>query len=117
MATYILKLSDDDKDYYLEWSTVVDAPTTYGMSRREFTAYYRRMYGESEMLDFEERMARVDRKGTSALIEESADDVIRGNRAGKDETRLTKQQIIEHFCRNRPTDDEQEPELPRGKRQ
>ena len=30
---------------FLEWSTVVDAPTTYGVPRPEFDEYCRKRYG------------------------------------------------------------------------
>lgn len=103
MATYIIRLDDEKADppvsYYLEWSTVVDAPVTRGMSRGEFEAYYRQENGERGMDELPERMARVDAKGTSSLHDPSVNSVLSGNRAGKGETRLTKDQILDFFCR------------------
>ena len=65
---YIIKLSTPRGDRYLEWSTIVDAPVTYGMPLDEFTAYYRDQYGAEGMRALPERMARVEAKGTSDRI-------------------------------------------------
>ena len=51
MPRYILKINDGSKDYYLLWSTVVDAPVTQGMSLREFKKYYQSEYGEQGMIN------------------------------------------------------------------
>ena len=100
MGRFIVKLMDGAKPYYLEWSTVIDAPVTYGMSLREFREYYRARYGSSGMEALEKRMERVHEKGTSAMIYESAEDVVGGyNRAGDGETCLTVEQVIAHYCR------------------
>jgi hypothetical protein len=40
MPTYICKFQDGEKAYYLEWSTIVDAPITTGMSLQEFKQHY-----------------------------------------------------------------------------
>lgn len=53
MPRFILKATPD-RDAYIEWSTVVDAPVGIG-TRAEYAA----VFGES-------RMARTDRNGTSA---------------------------------------------------
>jgi hypothetical protein len=102
MGRFICKFDDGPTAYYLEWSTVVDAPVTFGMSLDEFKAYYRDEYGRQGMdFGFEERMKRVEEKGTSSQLDSCVDDVISGNRAGKDETCLSKEQIIEWYCRRK----------------
>ncbi len=112
MPRYICKFRDGDKDYYMEWSTVVDAPVTFGMSLEEFKEHYKEEYGNQGMrMEFEERMKRVEEKGTSSRLDDSVEDMIQGNRAGKDETCLTVEQIIEGYCRNRD-----ESRIPVGKR-
>jgi hypothetical protein len=100
VATYIVRLNDGERAYYMEWSTIVDAPVTYGMTREDFETYYRDEYGRSGAKDMPERMARVDAKGTSAHHDSSAWDTIWLNRAGKEETRLTLEQIVQHYCRD-----------------
>lgn len=114
MGKYIVKLPCDGIDYYMEWSTVVDAPVTFGMTRKEFEEYYREEYGESGVRELPTRMDRADATGTSGRLHKSAEDAIRWNRAGKDETRLTLDQIVDHYIRRRPADDEDEPEPPMG---
>ena len=101
MPRYILKLHDDKfgKDYYMEWSTIVDAPVTYGVSLKEFKEYYQAEYGNEGMKELDNRMKRVEAKGTSSLIDDSGDDLIMHNRAGEDEVSLTKEELLEVFCR------------------
>jgi hypothetical protein len=101
MAYLILKLNDGERDFYLEWSTHTDAPRTFGMTLNEFTAFYRDEYGRSSMLEFQERMERVEAKGTSDYCGESVDETIARNHAAKDGLCLTKGQIIKVYCHER----------------
>ncbi len=110
MARFLLKLSHEDKSWYLEWSTVVDAPVARFDSLEELKEYYQAEYGRSGMLDLDQRLFRVEQKGTSSLIHKSADDLISYNRAGANETCLTKEQIIKYYCTEELT------ELPTGTR-
>lgn len=97
MGEFIVKVAD----HYLLWSTIVDAPVSWGLTREEFERFYARQYGEQGMARLPERMARVDRKGTSAFNVESADDTMWLNRAGPDEIALSKAEIIEWYVRRR----------------
>lgn len=101
MPKYIIKLHDDktEEDYYMEWSTVVDAPVTRGTDKEDFMEYYLSRYGTSSREDLESRMERVEQKGTSAYDDSDVDETIKYNRAGVDESVLTKEQIIEKYCR------------------
>lgn len=89
MPRYICKIEDK----YFEWSTIVDAPVTYGMTLEEFTQYYREEYGEQGMRDLPERMERVEAKGTSALAYGSLDELLECNRAGENDEELTREEI------------------------
>jgi hypothetical protein len=103
MSRIIIKLTDEKTktDYYLEWSTVVDAPVTYGLSLGDFREYYRHEYGLSGMREFDERIARVQKAGHSAIWDENyLETILRNNRAGDREKTLTKEQIIELYCRH-----------------
>jgi hypothetical protein len=82
MPTYIVKLSKDGVDRYFEWSTVVDAPTTYGMALDEFREYYREHYGESGMEQLPGRLARVEKTGCSAY-HDSVESLLQGNRCAE----------------------------------
>lgn len=83
MGRFIVKI----KDKYFDWSTIVDAPVTYGMSLDEFREYYRKEYGHDS--DLAERLARVEAKGTSSLIDDSLKESISFNRAGDNEKQLS----------------------------
>ena len=97
MPAYIIKLADR----YLEYSTICDAPITVGMTRDEFRAYYVEKYGTSSERDMDGRLERTDAKGTSSRIHNSVADVICYNRAGKNETRLTLDQIVDFYVTRR----------------
>ena len=105
MGRIIIKITDptDQKDYYMEWSTIVDAPVTYGMSLEEFKEYYRVEHGESNMPGLQERLDRVAIKGSSGAYGnyDDVDKLIENNRAGENETCLSKQGILEHYCLKR----------------
>jgi hypothetical protein len=105
MSRIIIKITDptDQKDYYMDWSTIVDAPVTYGMSLEEFKEYYREEYGESRMPGLQERLDRVAIKGSSGAYGnyDDVDKLIELNRAGKDESCLTKEGILDEYCRKR----------------
>jgi len=98
MPRYIIKLGE----HYLEWSTIVDAPVTYGMTLDDFKQYYQREYGLEGMRHLGERLARVEAKGTSAINHSDVKDTLAGNRAGEGETTLTRDQIYQAYCLRDP---------------
>ena len=84
---------------YLVWSTVSDAPVAFGMTRDELEAWHRDEYGRHGA--FAQRMERVDTTGTSfcAYGVRSAEDTIWLNRAGPNEARLHREEIVEFYVR------------------
>ena len=100
MGRYIIKLGN----YYLEWSSIVDAPVGFGMTLDEFTAHYREHYGTDSMDDLARRLERVERTGTSAHNYVLAD-IITANRAGPKECSLRQQEIYEAYCLRQPIRD------------
>ena len=104
MGKFIPKITDDQtkkKDYYMEWSTVVDAPTTYGLELEEFNKYYKSQYGESGMRDLPERMERVEKTGSSGRPPyDDLDGFFNFNRAGENES-IDKEGILDRCCRER----------------
>ena len=98
MGNCIMKLDGR----YLIWSTVVDAPTTELMTLEEFEVYYRNQYGRTGMEGLPHRMERVKAKGNSFFSGMTNDEVIAGNRAGENETELSKEQIVQVFYRREP---------------
>jgi hypothetical protein len=103
MPHYIVKLDTKDGPRYLEWSTVVDAPVTYGMTLDDFTQYWRKEYGAAADRGdrLEARLRDVESKGTDSYSDASVDATIANNRAGAGETCLTKEQLVEYYCHRR----------------
>lgn len=105
MPRYIVKFTDSktQKDYYLEWSSIVDAPVTYGVSLDEFKDYYLQKYGSSSSQELQERLVRVQETGTSDMLDRSpVEKWTAFNRAGKDERKLSYKQLIRQYCLRYP---------------
>lgn len=91
------------KDRYFHWSTIVDAPITDGKTIDEFRAWYKEEYGCSgyneklfnRMIDALEKYPAANGNGNP--IASTMDEAIRCNRAGKDESYLTSEQIYEQY--------------------
>lgn len=98
MGRYIVRLGE----YYLEWSTVVDAPITFGMKIDEFKKYYLAEYGHSGMTELPQRLKRADAYGTSSHERVTAASLIEINRAGPDEDELTQDEIYTVYCLQQP---------------
>jgi hypothetical protein len=92
MGNFLVKLGAK----YLEWSTIVDAPVTYLLTRDEMREYLRDEYGRSGSRDTEERLARCDQYGTSSLYQ-TRDSLIANNRAGDGDTSLTLDELIAKY--------------------
>ena len=90
---------------YLVWSSIVDAPITYGMTLDELREYWREEYGRSGKDDLERILPRVESHGFSSPRYSSFADVIEGNRAGENESELTLDEIVEKYVRNPPSED------------
>ena len=103
MPRPIIKLTDPESGmaYYLEWSTVVDAPVTYGMNLIEFKTHYESEYGAAGMRDLDERLSRVQASGCSSHRFD-LDELIECNRAGPNESQISKAEILERYCINPP---------------
>lgn len=102
---YICKFHDQGQDWYLEWESEYgaefDGPATPGMSLDDFKVYYSNRYGPHRLLlDFPEQLRRVEERDISTRSH-TLDELIAWNRAGKDGTRLTREQIIDWYIRHR----------------
>ena len=85
------------EDKFFEWSTVVDAPVSYGMDMEELESYTKERYGEEGLKDLPQRLERVKKTGCSSHYPQSVDELIKGNRAGDNEKTLTKKQIYKKY--------------------
>lgn len=81
------------RDRYFEWSTVVDAPVTYGMTLEELEAYIKDEYGRTGLKELPARMDRVEKYGTSYYPPKTVDELLVLNRAGDNEEGLTADEI------------------------
>lgn len=102
MPTYIIKLKDEkfNRDYYMEWSTVVDAPVTYGMNLEDFKNYYKNQYGVSGLSKLDARLERVEKTGTSGYPPfDNLQELVFPNRAGKGEKEIGLDEILDKYCR------------------
>lgn len=94
MPRYIIKIGNK----YLEWSTIVDAPVTFGMSLADFCKYYQCNYGNEGMHGLADRMVRVEAKGTSCRFADSLNSFLQVNRAGPKESPLSIANIRRAWC-------------------
>ena len=102
MARYIIKIHDEkfNKDYYLEWSTVTDAPASFGYSSEEFRKYYKEKYGPEAVLLLDERLKRVEKRGVSARAPlDDLEEFLENNRAGENGQQISQEEILEDYCR------------------
>ena len=106
MPRYIVKL----KDYYFLFSSVVDAPVTFGMSLDAFKEYYKLEYGQDSLKDLDSRLSRVEKYGSSDMAELSADDILEFNKAGPNEDALTVDEIYKAYCLMEPIRDGWKPQ-------
>lgn len=98
MGHIVVKIGDDR---YLVWSTVVDAPITYGMSRGEMKEHLsERTPVELDLAleQAERRLVRADDHGTSSMMgHESAEELMTFNRAGPGKSCLPVEDLIRQF--------------------
>lgn len=97
MPRYIVRLDGEQGPRYLEWSTIVDAPVTFGMSADEFAEHYRSEYGSDGMRRFPERIQRVIETGISARDGTTVEDLIADNRAGPEEAELSVEELYRAY--------------------
>lgn len=85
MPRYIAKLADDA---YVECSTIVDAPTSWIVTRTEAVRQWTT-----------DRVARADTYGTSLydMPAQTPDQIVAGNRAGDHEEELSAAEILEAY--------------------
>ena len=72
MPRYIGKIEDK----YFEYSTIANAPVTILMSLEEFKEFYFGEYGRVGMQGLQDRLKRVDGKGTSSWLDKSLKEMI-----------------------------------------
>lgn len=88
------------------WSTIVDAPITYGLSLKEFKQYMKSEYGKQGWdgpTGIDESIQRANKNGASWQDGTTLEQTIRDNRAGDGETELDLNGIITRYITERPS--------------
>lgn len=86
---------------FFEWSTISDSPGSAAMLPHEFNEYYRNEYGRIEADNFGRRISRAIQYGTSSIYPMSVSEMIKGNRAGKNEEELSLDDVMSLVIRAR----------------
>jgi hypothetical protein len=99
MGRFIVKHTVDGKDLYQVWSTIVDAPITGAGTLDQIKNYWREEFGRTGAEDLERWIEC--RSDFFKTVKKAAV----CNRAGKNETRLTEEQIIDYYFIKRGVND------------
>ena len=98
MGRTIIKI----KDKFFEWSTIVDAPVTYGMDENELRSYIKDEYGNAGLEDLPKQLQRVQEKGASWHDEDyDLEQTVMCNRAGENESCISLDEIYERYTATR----------------
>lgn len=92
MGSCIIKLNGK----YMEWTSISDSPRTPLMTEEQLRQYWRREYGRCrwpELAEILNKLKTSDVANSTRTINE----IIKDNRAGKNESTLTKSQIIAEY--------------------
>jgi hypothetical protein len=91
MAAGIVKLNDK----YIWWSTIPDAPINYLATKEDMKREFIESRIKAAEREIEDMFYIADKFGTS--FECSAEEIISNNRAGKNDTPLSKEEIIVYY--------------------
>lgn len=87
------------KDKYFVWSSIVDAPVTHGMNKKELKNFIEFKYGDEGLKKLPERLKRVEEKGASWIGETDLEETIGFNRAGENEECISKEEIYDIYTK------------------
>ncbi len=99
MPRIVCKFATPEGERYLIWSTVVDAPITFGLPLDEFEDYIRETQDQEDARYFRDvLLPRLEHNTTTSQMEPTVEELVTFNRAGIDQTTLTLEQIVDFFC-------------------
>ena len=93
MADLLYKIGS----YYLIWSTITDSPTRLFLCERSFEKDFLSFYPDMKV-EMERALLMAKKFGTSSKRGMSFRELIKGNRAGPNETELTYYEIYKYYC-------------------
>ena len=81
----------DGKEVYVVWSSIVDAPITYGCTMKQVKNFWKEEFGRSGLENLENAL----KSGVKRIF--TVQEAATVNRAGKGETHLTPAQIVDYY--------------------
>mgnify|MGYP001128230156 CR=1 FL=1 len=98
MSKAIIKLTDKqtNNDYYLIWSTIVDAPVSYGMSYDKCVKLFIKDFTDLELLHLSNYLTKLKETGSTANL--SIEELLEFNKAGANGEKLSSDEIIQDYC-------------------
>lgn len=111
MARFPIRLDHEGDKWYLIWSTIVDAPVTYGLTWHELVRYVRRAQGTEGVSELFNHKGGLDELGVPHDGYGTLKTILASNRAGPYEKRLTKLELIEQYCIQPDKSEEGKPEV------
>lgn len=103
MPRLCIKIHDEkfNKDYYLEWSSVVDSFITHGMSKEEYREYFINEYGNQYADQIDSYIERIEKTGSSSRTGfATLYSILKFNCCGENDETLTLEEILDQYCRN-----------------
>lgn len=91
MGQKIVMHEVDGKEVYVIWSSIVDAPVTYGCTMKQIKNFWKEEYGRSGLESLEHAL----QSGAKRIF--TIQEASTVNRAGKGETHLTVAQIVDYY--------------------
>lgn len=101
MARFVIKITDSisNVDYYLECSTVTDSLITDGLELKDFLSYYKNEYGDKGLKMLQEQLPLINERGHNGHTKNLLKYFYDHNRAGLNGGKLSKEQILDYYCR------------------
>lgn len=84
------------QDYYFVWDEKFKHPVSHGMKKNELLEWLQVEERQDALDSFDNRIKRADETGSSSAYQ-NIDSLIKGNKAGKNNESLTKEQIFEEY--------------------
>jgi len=87
-----LKSTPEIENCYLIYSTIVDAPITYGATKKQIRNWYKKEYGRQGLEGMDNRFEKAENKDWVMRV-------IALNRAGENGKHLSYKKMTEHYCK------------------
>lgn len=102
MVRLCFKIHDEksDKDYFLEWSSIVDSFVTRGMSEAEYHEYFISEYGRSYADQINSDIERINKTGSNSRTGMTTlQSILDFNCCGENDEKLNLEEILIQYCR------------------